>query len=102
MPQRRITPATPKMESPIREAQSSRGLIPECATEFLEGGPAGGGPPFVVEGGVGADDVEVDAVFGPGLRWLVGGAELGDGLGRWGTYCHCGDLCDCWAIYWFC
>lgn len=58
------------MESPIREAQSSRRLIPECASELLEGGPAGCGPPFVVEGGVGADDFKVDAVFGPGLRQL--------------------------------
>ena len=80
MPQRRITSTTPKVKSPIREAQSSRRLIPECATELLEGGPARGGPPFVVQGGVGADDFEVDAVFGPGLKTVSWGAESMDGL----------------------
>ena len=92
MPQRRITPAPPKMESPIREAKSSRRLIPECAAELLEGGPAGGGPPFVVEGGVSADDFEVDAVFGPGLEMVSWGAESMDGLGRWG---------DLLSLWWF-
>lgn len=68
MPQRRITPNTPEMQASIRESNGGGGLITECAAELLEGGPAGGGPPFVVESGVGADDLEVDAVFGPGLE----------------------------------
>lgn len=59
------------MKSPIRKTQSSWRLIPECAAKLFKRGPAGGGPPFVVEGGVGADDFEVDAVFGPGLQVLV-------------------------------
>lgn len=43
-----MDPNTPEVKSLIWERDRGRGLVAELPAELLEGGPAGGGPPFVI------------------------------------------------------